>query len=134
MHPIRRMAWACAILGALAAVSQGAAAADEKFFTHLHTDKAMANVTVTPARAGPVEIAIELETLDEKPLAATAVAVTLTNARSKTKPLALAAERSGEARWRANVTLPTAGRWTLGLGIALPASDRISIEAPIIIK
>jgi len=134
MHRVRRMAWAYAVMGALAAVPQGAAAADEKFFTHLHTDKAMANVTVTPARAGAVEIVIELETVDEKPLAATAVSVTLTTARSKTKPIALMAERSGETKWRARVTLPTAGRWTLGLGIALSASDRISIEAPIIIK
>jgi hypothetical protein len=27
---------------------------DESFFTHLHTEKAMANVTILPGRAGPV--------------------------------------------------------------------------------
>ena len=38
------------MLGALALGLAPAAAADDSFFTHLHTDKAMANVTVSPAR------------------------------------------------------------------------------------
>ena len=46
-----------------------AATDDESFFTHLHTEKAMANVTVSPGRAGPVEITIQLETVEELPLA-----------------------------------------------------------------
>jgi periplasmic copper chaperone A len=41
---------------------------DESFFTHLHTEKAMANVTVSPGCAGPVEIDIQLENPDELPL------------------------------------------------------------------
>ena len=53
-----------------------AAAGDDDFFTHLHTEKAMANVTVSPGRAGPVAITVELETMEEKPLTARAVAVT----------------------------------------------------------
>ena len=111
-----------------------AAAADGSFFTHLHTDKAMANVTVSPARAGPVEIAIQLETVEEKPLAAKAVSVTLTHARSKAKSKTVEAERRGDDKWLARVTLPAAGRWTLGLGISLPDADKISTEAPIEIK
>jgi hypothetical protein len=35
---------------------------DDNFFTHLHTEKAMANVTVSPGHAGPVEITVQLET------------------------------------------------------------------------
>ena len=61
------------MLAAFALGLAPAAAADDNFFTHLHTDKAMANVTVSPARKGPVEIAIQLETVEEKPLAAKAV-------------------------------------------------------------
>src|SRR3954453_21133397 len=109
-------------------------AGEGDFFTHLHTEKAMANVTVSPARAGPVEIAIQLETMDEKPLVAKAVAVTLINARTKAKSKTVEAERRGEDKWRARVTLPAAGRWTLRLGIALSDADKISIEAPIEIK
>jgi hypothetical protein len=57
-------------LQCLAAGDVLAAQDDENFFTHLHTEMAMANVTVSPGRAGPVEIAIQLETTDELPLVA----------------------------------------------------------------
>jgi copper transport protein len=127
----------CRGLIMLAALMLGRApsvAADDSFFTHLHTDKAMANVTVSPARKGPVEITIQLETVEEKPLAAKAVVVTLTNARSKARLKAIDAERGGEDRWRAKVTLPAAGRWTLGLVITISDADKVSIEAPIVIK
>lgn len=59
---------------------------DESVFTHLHTEKAMANVTVSPGRAGPVVIAIQLETTDELPLQAKSVSVTLTNATASAEP------------------------------------------------
>jgi len=74
----------------------------------MHTDKVMANVTVSPARKGPVEITIQLETVEEKPLAAKAVSVTLTNPRSKARLEAIDAERRGEDRWFASVKLPAA--------------------------
>jgi copper transport protein len=117
-----------------------AAAADDSFFTHLHTEKAMANVTVSPARAGPVEIAIQLETMDEKPLTAKSVMVTLAMAGDKAgdkagaKPMSIAAERRGDAQWLARLTVPKAGQWTLGLGIAISDTDKVSIQAPIVIK
>jgi copper transport protein len=45
-----------------------AAASDDDFFTHLHTGKAVTNITVSPGRAGRVDIAIHLETMEEKPI------------------------------------------------------------------
>lgn len=92
----------------------------------------MANVTVSPARAGPVEITIQLETMDEKPLTAKAVMVTLTSAGAK--PTSVAAERRGDAQWLARLTVPKAGQWTLGLGIAISDTDKVSVKAPIVIK
>ncbi|MET3995420.1 MULTISPECIES: hypothetical protein [unclassified Bradyrhizobium] len=62
------LALAMAALLSVAATPLAAATDDDSFFTHLHTEKAMANVTVSPGRAGPVEIAIQLETTDETPL------------------------------------------------------------------
>ena len=122
--------WALLAVG----IAPLATAGEVNFFTHLHTDNAMANVTVSPARAGPVEIAIQLETVQEKPLSAKAVTVTLTNPRSKAKSLTVEAERRGEDKWLAKVTLPAAGRWMLGLGISMSDTDKVSIEAPIVIK
>jgi copper transport protein len=110
-----------------------ASAADD-FFTHLHTEKAMANVTVSPGHAGPVAITVQLETTDERPLAAAAVSVTLSNPDIGIEPAVVQARRMDDGRWRATMAAPVAGRWTLALGILISDFDRISIEAPIQIK
>ena len=70
-------------LSFLAAEPAPAASDSDSFFTHLHTEKAMANVTISPGRAGPVDIIIQLETVDELPLTAKAVSVTLRDARNR---------------------------------------------------
>jgi hypothetical protein len=59
--------------GILSLVPAHSQSEDDRFFMHLHTEKAMANVTVLPARVGPVDITIQLETTDETPLAAKAL-------------------------------------------------------------
>ena len=132
----RRTRPAATFLGAalLAALTMPAGAAgDEDFFTHLHTEKAMANVTVSPGRAGPVNILIQLQTVDELPLAAKAVSVTLTDAQSGKKIETATAERVGEDRWQMNTATLAAGRWMLGLGISISDTDKVTVEAPILI-
>jgi hypothetical protein len=93
----------------------------------------MANVTVSPGRAGPVDIAIQLETVDERPLAAKAVSVTLTGPKSKSGRQIIEATRISDDRWQARTQLSQSGRWMLGLGISISDSDKINIEAPILI-
>ncbi|BAL76505.1 hypothetical protein S23_33040 [Bradyrhizobium cosmicum] len=127
------------VLGAAALLSVAvtplaAATDDDSFFTHLHTDQAMANVTVSPGRAGPVEIAIQLETTDEAPLTAKAVSVTLVEAQTGRKLAPVEALRDGEDSWHVKVAQLTPGRWMLGLGISISEADHVSIESPILIK
>jgi hypothetical protein len=110
------------------------AISDDNFFTHLHTERAMANVTVSPARAGPVELTIQLETVEELPLPAKAVAVTLTDMQTGRTLKTIDAARRGDNQWLAALSVPTAGRWMLALAIAISDSDKVSIEAPIVIK
>jgi copper transport protein len=111
-----------------------ALAGNDDFFTHLHAEKAMANVTVSPGHAGPVAITIQLETPDERPLAATAVLVTLSKPDIGIEPAAAQAQRIDEGQWRVMMAAPVAGRWTLKLGILISDFDTISVEAPILIK
>ncbi|WP_027545756.1 hypothetical protein [Bradyrhizobium sp. WSM2254] len=127
------LALAVAALLSLAATPLAAATDDDSFFTHLHTEKAMANVTVSPGRAGPVEIAIQLETTDEAPLTAKAVSVTLVD-QSGRKLAPVEASRDGEDSWHVKVAQLTPGRWMLGLGISISEADHVSIESPILIK
>ena len=111
-----------------------APAAEESFFTHLHAEKAMANVTVSPDRAGPVEIAIQLENADELPLTAKALTVTLGNPEHGIAPVTADAERISNDQWRVRMSAPVAGRWSLGLGITITASDTVNVESPILIR
>jgi copper transport protein len=125
---------AAAALMAVAAGPLAAATDDESFFTHLHTEKAMANVTVSPGRAGPVEISIQLETTDEAPLTAKAVSVTLADMQTGRTLQPVEAVRDGEDGWHVKVAMLTPGKWMLGLGIALSAADHVTVESPILIK
>jgi hypothetical protein len=110
------------------------AVSDDNFFTHLHTEKAMANVTVSPARVGPVELTIQLETVEELPLTAKSVSVTLTDVQTGRALQTVDAARQGDAQWLAAVSMPSAGRWMLALAVAISDNDRVDIQAPIIIK
>ncbi|WFU20834.1 hypothetical protein QA649_22175 [Bradyrhizobium sp. CB1717] len=131
---IAGLAFAMTALLSVAATPLAAATDDDSFFTHLHTEKAMANVTVSPGRAGPVEIAIQLETVDETPLTAKAVSVTLVDTQTGRKLAPVTASRDGEDGWRVKVAQLTPGRWMLGLGISISEADHVSVEAPILIK
>ncbi len=137
-HPRRaRLTWwtsalLCAVV--LAVPAGPLFAGDDDFFTHLHTEKAMANVTVSPGRAGPVEITIQLETMDEKPLSAKAVSVTLSDMQTGRRLAPVQATRSGEADWHAKIPMLTAGNWMLGLGISITDTDKVDVESPIPIK
>jgi copper(I)-binding protein len=111
---------------------------NEAFFTHFCDKKAMANITVSPGRAGPVEIGIQLEDGDERPLTtAHGVSVTLANPDKGIAPVTAIARHVGHVgddKWVVRMDAPQSGRWTLNLGIKLSASDGVNIEAPILIR
>lgn len=119
---------------ALALIAAPACAEEESFFTHLHAERAMANVTVSPGAAGPVEIEIQLEDADEAPLSAAAVSVTLGNNEGGISPVTVNAERIGDDRWMVRMSAPKPGRWSLGLGITISATSRVDIESPILLR
>jgi hypothetical protein len=122
------------LVSCLTARPMVAATDDESFFTHLHTEKAMANVTVSPGRAGPVDITIQLETVDELPLTAKAVSVTLSNQQLGIGRQTLQAARTSDGQWRVKASMLAPGRWMLGLGISISDTDKVEIESPILIR
>jgi hypothetical protein len=126
---------ACLLLTAPLALNAAPppAPAEESFFIHLHHYKAMANVTISPVKAGAVEIAIQLETIEELPLKADAVAVTLGNPDQGIAPVTSQAERTADDQWLVRMAASGAGRWKLALGITLAVADTVNIEAPILI-
>ncbi|GLR84991.1 hypothetical protein [Bradyrhizobium iriomotense] len=125
---------AAVVLISIAAAPTAAATYDESFFTHLHTEKAMANVTISPGRAGPVVITVQLETTDEAPLAAMGVSVRLTNPQAGSAPIEATAEHTSDDQWRATLSVPSGGRWNMGLNIRLSEADEVDLVSPILIN
>jgi copper(I)-binding protein len=111
-----------------------AASADEPFFTHLCGTRVMANVTVSPGKKGPVEVLVQLEDAEEKPLAVETLSVTLSNPDAGVAPVTAQAERVAADSWRVRMSPETAGKWSLSLGIGLGKDDRVDIAAPILIE
>ena len=79
-------------------------------------------------------ITVQLQTPDERPLTAAAVAVTLSNPELGIEPATATAQRMADGQWRATMAAPVAGRWTLVLGILVSDFDKVDIAAPILIK
>jgi hypothetical protein len=105
----------------------------ESFFIHLHDQRAMANVTISAVHNGAVEIAIQLETVEELPLKADAVAVTLDNPDKGVAAVTTQAKRTADDQWSVTMAASDAGRWNLGLGITLAPAETVSIASPILI-
>jgi hypothetical protein len=106
---------------------------DHSFFIHLHDQRAMANVTISAVHVGVVEIAIQLETIEELPLNAQAVSVTLGNPDKGIAPVTIQALRTADDQWSVKMPASGAGRWNLGLSITLAPANTVSIESPILI-
>jgi hypothetical protein len=122
-----------AILPFVAKAGPSLEAPDESFFIHLHDRRAMANVTISAVHDGAVEIAIQLETVEELPLKAESVSVTLGNPDKGIASITTQALRTADDQWSVKMAASGAGRWNLGLGITLAPANTVSIVSPILI-
>jgi copper transport protein len=107
------------------------AAAPTEAYVHLHGPKVMADVTLTPGRAGtnPVEIAIV--SVDGAPMDPLEVRISFADPARGLEPFRLDAVRKGEV-WKAGpVTLPYDGDWTVRLDVLVSDFDRATLEATV---
>ena len=107
------------------------AAVPAEAYAHLHGPTVMADVTLTPGRAGPnaVEIAIVSATGD--PVAPLEVRIGFSDPARGVEPIRLTAAREGEV-WRAGpVELPFDGDWTVRLDVLVSDFAQVSLEAPL---
>ncbi len=109
------------------------ASAAEDFFTHICGTRVMANVVVSPIRAGRVTVSVDLENAEELPLAAEGLAITLSSADIPAAPVTAQATRIAADKWRVSLPADAAGKWSLALGIDIAANDRVDIAAPVLI-
>lgn len=96
---------------------------------HIHTDKAMAEVTMTPGRAGPMAASISIMTGDFGPLDAKEVTLVLSNSAAGIEQIKRPARKTDDGTWRVdNLNLPVPGQWTVRVDILISDFERVRIE------
>lgn len=112
-----------------------ALAAAQPASIHIHTSKAMADVTVSPGHVGPVSVSIVVMTGDFGPLDAKELTLVLSNPASGIEPLKRPATKGQDGVWRVDgLVLPLAGRWTVRLDILVSDFDMVKLEEAIDIR
>jgi copper transport protein len=96
------------------------AATQTRLAVHVHTDKAMADVTLVPGRAGANRASIVPLTADFAPLAPKEIHLELIAADGKLAPVERAATQGPDGSWRVDsLTVPYAGRYRLRLRLLI---------------
>lgn len=112
-----------------------AAAATQPASVHIHTEKAMADINVTPGRAGPVTITASLLDGEFGPLAAKELRLALSRPEAGIEPIERQATKQADGSWRVDdLTLPVAGRWTVELEILVSDFEMTRLKETVEIR
>ncbi|BCH25273.1 copper resistance CopC/CopD family protein [Mesorhizobium sp. L-8-3] len=112
-----------------------AAAAAEPASIHIHTAKVMADLTITPGRAGPVDVAAVITTGDFGGLDAKEVTFVFANPTAGIEQFKRQAEQSADGTWRAEgVVLPLAGQWTVRIDVLISDFDLARLDGQVNIR
>jgi copper transport protein len=100
----------------------------EPLFAHIHTDRVMADIRLTPGRAGPVEVSLGFQTGDFAELVPKEVEVILAQPSAGIEPIRLEAQRGGDGLWHAGpVTLLRPGDWAVTLRLLVTDFERVTL-------
>jgi copper transport protein len=98
-------------------------------YLHIHTPSAMADLTVTPGRAGPVTASVVLQSGEFGPLAAKEVTLELANPALGIEPIRRSARLVGEGPWQTDsFAIPASGRWQVKIEVLVTDFDRVTLE------
>ncbi len=99
---------------------------------HLHGEKAMADLSITPGRAGEVAVSVFVMTPAFEPLHAKEVTVRLRGAGIEPFKRKLV---QVDGAWRADgVAIPMAGHWIVGLDILVSDFEMVKLEGEVRIR
>lgn len=111
-----------------------ALAAAEPAFVHLHDGSTMADLTLTPGRAGAVLAEIRLKREDLTPLPAREVRLTLSNKAAGIEPI-VRPGRQDDATWRIEgLVVPIPGRWEAEITVLVSDFDQIVLDGPVVLQ
>jgi len=96
---------------------------------HIHTDKAMFQVLVSPGKAGANDFVLQLMTGDATPLAAKEATLTLSLPERGMEPMEGEASLGPDGYWHVRkVELPFAGRWHMRIDALVTDFEQITLE------
>ncbi len=102
---------------------------------HIHTLTAMADVTLTPGRAGPVHVAIMLMNGEFGPLPAKELTLSFANPAAGIEAIERRAVRGADGLWRIDdLSLPVPGRWSIELAILISDFEMLRLTDTVEIK
>lgn len=101
---------------------------------HIHAEKAMADLSVAPGKAGPVDVSIFVMTGDFGPLDAKEVTLVLSKPDAGIEPMKRSAT-AAEGAWRIDgLQIPVAGRWKVRLDVLVSDFEMAKLEGEIEIR
>ncbi|WP_339033852.1 CopD family protein [Bradyrhizobium symbiodeficiens] len=96
---------------------------------HIHSDKAMFQVLVSPGKAGANDVVLQLMTGEATPLAAKEATLTLSLPERGIEPMERKASLGPDGYWHVRkVELPFAGRWHMRIDALVTDFEQITLE------
>lgn len=103
-------------------------------YVHLHSEKAMADVTLAPGRTGPVETVIAIQSGAFTELVPRAVDIAFAPVDGTLEPIQKSASLTEDGLWRIEpVTLPLAGDWEVTLRILITDFESVLLTETVTI-
>jgi copper transport protein len=104
-------------------------------FIHFHSGTVMADLTLTPGRAGRSEGEIMIRDDNYRPMTPKGVTLIFSQPSSRIEPLRREAAAIGDDRWRIDdVVLPAPGRWRLRIEVLIDDFKKVALEDDILIR
>jgi copper transport protein len=112
-----------------------AAPAAEPATVHIHAPRAMAEVSLTPGRVGPVTMSLSLMTGDFGALDPKEVTVALAKPDAGIEPLERRAVKTAEGTWQVQgLVLPVAGQWRVRIDVLISDFEKATLEDAVAIR
>jgi copper transport protein len=112
-----------------------AMAANRPALVHIHTDKAMIDLTLSPGRVGPTQVSVMVLNGDFAGLDAKELTLTFRNEAAGIEPIVRSAVRDGSGYWIIRgLLIPVAGRWDVTVDILVNDFEKIVLEGTVDVR
>jgi copper transport protein len=102
---------------------------------HIHAERAMASVTVSPGRAGQVSVSAFVVGGDLEPLDAKEVTLSFSMPSAGIEPIRRNARKLDAGQWRIDgLRLPVAGRWDVSVIILISDFESVTLKSEIALR